>query len=300
MHRTNLAVAAHPASWIGLGLEVGPGTGPGLRPEMAGGNRMALWQGPDAVFRATVDEDRGGVAYSRTEAYRSPVAPLRAAEARAVEGVGRPSWYARWAHRFADALEASSVGPLHEGRWMLTPRLDHRLGRGREETTRNGDGPTPGRWCSPLLDAHPDGYVDWFAGGFGVVPLRRMPAPGDGRVKSYRRQVRDGVLPPVLLWWFSGLDRYVVLDGHARLAAALAEDREPAALALSRAPSEERAVAGTDRALSAYRLTLSVLDGPHPVADREHVVRAAGRLLTDRLSDVATDRAPTRAWPMRT
>ncbi|MFF2010591.1 hypothetical protein ACFVWY_16155 [Streptomyces sp. NPDC058195] len=291
MHRTNLTAANDSASWVGLSLELQRATEPGLRPEAANGNQIVLSQGPHVVLSARIDDDRGGVAYSRTDHYRSPIAPLRATEVRAVSERGQPSWYTRWAHRFADALEASPIGPLHEGRWVLSRRL------AREGMARTGDGPAR-PWRSLLLDEHPDGSIDWFTGSWRVVPLRRMPTPGEGRVKAYRKQAREGILPPALLWWFSGLNCYVVLDGHARLVAALAENREPAVLVLSRAPSGEQTRTGTDRALSAYHLTMSVLDGPHPVTDRQGAARDASRLLATQLHHLAVDYAPTRAWPM--
>ncbi|MEU0633529.1 hypothetical protein [Streptomyces sp. NPDC005989] len=56
-----------------------------------------------------------------------------------------------------------------------------------------------------MLDDHPDGYIDWFTGSWGVMPLRQMPPPDHARVKAYRKQAREGILPPALLWWFSGL-----------------------------------------------------------------------------------------------
>jgi hypothetical protein len=33
------------------------------------------------------------------------------------------------------------------------------------------------------------------------------------RVRSYRRQVREGIMAPALLWWVSGLNTLLVLDG---------------------------------------------------------------------------------------
>ncbi|MEU7076007.1 hypothetical protein AB0B30_38445 [Streptomyces narbonensis] len=73
-----------------------------------------------------------------------------------------------------------------------------------------------------LVEGHPDGYIDWFvhSGSWQVLPLRPMPDPGDSRVKAYPKQAREGTLPPVLLWWVSGLDCHLILDGHAGLAAA--------------------------------------------------------------------------------
>ncbi|MFD4395114.1 hypothetical protein [Kitasatospora sp. NPDC058478] len=296
MHRRNLT-AADGESWGGLGLELPPATEPGLRPRTANGNLIVLSQGPRVVLTGRIDDDRCGVEYSRTDHYRSPIAPLRAAEARAVAeacsvaGPGGPSWYARWAHRFAGALHARASGPLHEGPWVLSPRL------AREGMAPAAGGPG-GQWRSLLLDGHPDGYIDWFDGSWRVMPLRRMPPPDDPRVKACRKQAREGILAPVLLWWFSGLNCHAVLDGHARLGAAIAENREPAVLVLSRAPSREQTGARTDSALSTYRLTMSLLDGPHPVTDRQGLAGAAGRLLAAQLHSLKADYAPTRAWPL--
>lgn len=50
-----------------------------------------------------------------------------------------------------------------------------------------------------------------------------MPTACGGRITSL----------PVLLWWISGLDCYVILDGHDRILAAIAEDREPPFMALA-------------------------------------------------------------------
>ncbi|MFE7367256.1 hypothetical protein [Streptomyces anulatus] len=290
MHRTNLTAAIDSESWVSLGLELPPTTEPGLRPETANGNLIVLSQGSDVVLSGKVDDDRCGVEYSRTDHYRSPVSPLRAAEVRSVAEHGQPSWYARWAHRFADALDSSTIGPLHEGRWVLSRRL------AREGMTPTGGG-SAAQWRSLLLDDHPDGYIDWFDGSWGVMPLRQMPPPDDPRVKAYRKHAREGILPPLLLWWFSGLNCHVILDGHARLGAAIAENREPAVLVLSRAPSEEQTRAGTEKALSTYHLTMSLLDGPHPITDRQGLVRAASHLLATQLHSLKVDYAPTRAWP---
>ncbi|UQA92281.1 hypothetical protein [Streptomyces halobius] len=70
--------------------------------------------------------------------------------------------------------------------------------------------------------------------------MRPLSAPDAPRVKAHRRQHHEGILPPALLWWVGGLDSLVLLDGHDRLAAALAEGGRPAALALARERPERR------------------------------------------------------------
>ena len=52
-----------------------------------------------------------------------------------------------------------------------------------------------------------------------------MSSRESGRVKWWRKKARDKTLPPVLLWWFSGLRAYFVLDGHDRLLAAFLEGK---------------------------------------------------------------------------
>ncbi|MFG2333996.1 hypothetical protein ACGFMM_30875 [Streptomyces sp. NPDC048604] len=106
-----------------------------------------------------------------------------------------------------------------------------------------------------LVEGHPDGYIDWFthSGSWEVLPLRPMPGPRDSRVKAYRKQAREGTLPPVLLWWVSGLDCHLVLDGHARLAAAIAEFIEPPLLQLHRTVPRDGLDARWRRAVAPYR-----------------------------------------------
>jgi len=44
-----------------------------------------------------------------------------------------------------------------------------------------------------------------------------------------------------LLWWISGLDCYVLMDGHDRLVAAVAEQVEPPMLALTSVNTQQAA-----------------------------------------------------------
>jgi hypothetical protein len=64
------------------------------------------------------------------------------------------------------------------------------------------------------------------------MPLRAPSPEDDGRVKAWRKHARDGTLPPVLLTYFALVERWLVVDGHDRLQAALLEGREPPLLGL--------------------------------------------------------------------
>ncbi|MEV2256414.1 hypothetical protein AB0I94_38710 [Streptomyces sp. NPDC050147] len=280
-------------AWNGLLLEVRERPRPGLRLWTAG-NRLLLTQGAVAnpLLLALVDPHRDGVDFCRTGRYRPLVPPLRAHMARAFEGSTQ-----RWAHHFAALLATSPDSPLHDGRWVLSPdpllllRPNHR-------------GASHGEyWRSLLIEGDPDGYIDWFVhdGSWEVLPLRAMPDADDPRVKAYRKQARDGTLPPVLLWWVSGLDSHLILDGHARLAAAIAESVEPAVLELRRTVPQDEVETGTERAVAAYESELArftalrAAQGPRVPDGAEF----AGPALVRRLDELRTARRPTWAWPLQ-
>lgn len=196
----------------GLLLTVSDRPTPQLRLFASGGGRLLLRQGAAPVLLALVAADRSGVDVTRTGHYRSPIPPLRAAQARHLAG-----GVTRWAYRFAELLEATA-GPLHDGSWLLRTRS-------LPPYVLRGD----------LVREYPAAALDWFGRGWnGAIPLRRLSEPDAPRVSAYRRQVTEGHLPPILLWWVSGLDGYPVLDGHNRLVAALAEQVDPPVLVLDR------------------------------------------------------------------
>ncbi|MEU4172095.1 hypothetical protein AB0F46_35090 [Streptomyces sp. NPDC026665] len=276
-------------TWLGLSLDVRDRHRPGLCVFTAGA-RLLVSQLARPVLLAVVDELLDGVDFWRTDAYRSLVPPLRADTARAL--AGSPE---RWAHRFARYLADSPAGPLHDGRWLLS--YDSPLRRWRHADTSHAE-----YWGSMLLDGHPGGYIDWFihSGSWEVLPLRPMPDADDSRVKAYRKQAREGTLPPVLLWWVSGLDCHVILDGHARYAAAVAESVEPPLLHLHRTVPRDDLVTRTEEAVGFYEAELARFAGLRAVHGPTVPDGAAitGPQLAHRLHDLNTAAQPTWAWPL--
>ncbi|MET9726035.1 hypothetical protein [Streptomyces zaomyceticus] len=276
-------------TWMGLSLDARDGRQPGLR-VFSAGQKLLVSQRSRPVLLAVVDEHLEGVDFWRTDAYRSPVPPLRADTGRAL--AGGPE---RWAHRFARHLVDSPDSPLHEGRWLLS--CDSPLRRWSHAGTSHAE-----YWSSLLVDGHPDGSIDWFlhSHSWEVLPLRPMPDAEDSRVKAYRKQAREGTLPPVLLWWVSGLDCHLILDGHARLAAAIAESVDPPLLQLQRTVSRDDLAARTREAVGFYEdelarfAELRAVHGP-TVPDG---AATAGPQLARLLQDLDTKEQLTRAWPL--
>ncbi|KOV60642.1 hypothetical protein [Streptomyces sp. MMG1121] len=276
-------------TWTGLSLEVQARRQPGLC-LFSAERRLLLAQQSRVTLLAAVDEDFCGVEFWRTDAYRSPLPPLRAATGRALA-----DRLDRWAYRFVQHLLDASGSPLHDGRWLLSresPLL--RWNHGRR--------PQAEYWKSMLVEGHPDGYIDWFIhnGSWEVLPLRPMPDADDSRVKAYRKQAREGTLPPVLLWWVSGLDCHLILDGHARLAAAIAESTAPSLLHLHRTAPSDEVAAGTEQAIHLYEAELArfaELRTAHGAGVPDGAA-IAGPALARRLQELHTARQPSWAWPL--
>ncbi|MER7176844.1 hypothetical protein [Streptomyces mesophilus] len=289
MRRTDLLYPD--GSRRGLALDVRDRARPGLGLRTAGGDRLLLELAGRPLLFAAIDRGLAGVAFWRTDTWRSPLPPCRADTAR--HHAGDP---VRWAHAVAQHLADPEASPLHDGRWILTPHTNL-LREG------NRHGAPPGEyWRELVIDGHPDGHIDWYihSGSWEVLPLRAFPEVEDARVKAYRKQVRDGTLPPVLLWWVSGLDCHLVLDGHARLAAAVAENAEPPLLVLHRAlpqdeltVAEEAAAADYGRELDRWR-ALRAAHGDRVPEGAE----VAGPALARALDEAYAGHRPTWAWPL--
>jgi len=174
------------------------------------------------ALTAHIDDDYFGYSFQRAANVSSVLPPFTAEEARTYDAD-------RWTHAIARALRNS-------------PQARSTRARGRS---------VPGSSCARSTRAlrvsssraplriREDGYTEWDIGD--MLPpllLRPPPSPSDARVKAWRKFARDRRLPPLLMWWVAGLDRFVVLDGAARLVAAIAEGIEPPALALAAARIE--------------------------------------------------------------
>ncbi|AWN30743.1 hypothetical protein [Streptomyces sp. NEAU-S7GS2] len=293
MKRTPLPRSAEGVRWEGLALAVDGPARPPLRAEVADGRRLVLLQGDQVVLLARQRVTHHGVHYARTGRYTSPIPPLRAETARTYREAcpDDDAWFARWAHHFASALRESANGPLHEGDWHLRPGMSPYAVDAYWETLAQHD---PDR-----------GHIAWFCGSPAhdsrdLLPLRPLSTPDAPRVKACRRQYREGVLPPVVLWGISALDTSVVLDGHDRLAAALAEGGRPPVLRLNRAGLPELHALLAQPDLRAYEERIASLQRQRDAGDplAPYKIANEGRRLAQLLHEAHSGGHLTRGWPL--
>ncbi|WP_375743769.1 hypothetical protein NR800_00185 [Corallococcus interemptor] len=209
---------------------------PGYRLRLRGMRQTLLWTRIDSYW------DRA-VFLRGTALFPQVLPPLSAPEVRAVEAAsGTGPWWEAWAWRVARALVEAPLPVLHAGSWCLRPVR----AIAAEQAERHPVSPMEWGFGQPPLPPHSLSAVtrfltawkeDWWESlpeqrPGAVLALRVPSSPEDGRVKSWRKRARDGTLPPVLLLYVDILAKWLVLDGHDRLHAALLEGVEPPLLGL--------------------------------------------------------------------
>ncbi|MGW6733575.1 hypothetical protein [Streptomyces sp. NPDC055013] len=250
---------------------------PALRFETADRGRLLLRQGdrPVLLGRSVGEGCCPELHLHRLDGYRSPLPPLRSSAMRS--SVNWPHQYARW-------LEEAEGTPLRDGRWELARRT----------------GFPPGIWIEDFVRDWPGGRLELYCGGgwHGVVPLRRLSAPDAARVKAYRKHARDGSLAPVLLWWVTFLDGWVILDGHDRAVAALAEDRTPECVELGRVPDEEQWRRAAEEVTEAHEHRVQGLADHADDPGAEHRRATMERAYGETIASLPYGVPPTRFLPL--
>lgn len=296
-------------AWIGVEW-VGPRRSPeppGFRVEAASPAFMRLVAGGAPLVWARVAPDHCGYWYLRSGApartLPRAIPPITAAASRKVRGEqGADPWYAAWSRVFLRALQASPRSPLHAGRWWMVPcPTDQRDDPGSRGVGRPWPLIPPAAYLDQLPAQPAHELVMWdFHDALPPLSLRRLSPESDGRVKVWRKAFREGCLPPVLLLWVSGLCRYVLLDGHDRLLAAMLEGHAPPALALLPLAESKPEVDLYQReaithAIDQLRAAPKIsLPGPKPFP-----VEFGNRLLIEAYDDRPSLALVSRAWPLR-
>lgn len=253
-----------------------PGPSP-LRFETADGGRRLLRQGgrPLALGRLDGDGCCHDLALHRFDGYRSPLPPLSSTRQRSD---------VNWVHQYASWLEEAPDGPLYDGRWSLSRRAVF----------------APGIWSTDFVREWPGGSLELYCGGgwHGVLPLRPLSPPDAPRVKAYRRHAREGSLAPVLLWWVTFLDGWLILDGHDRAVAALAEGAEPVCVELRRVPDDRDWRRTADETTEAHEQRMRRLAARPAHPGLAHQRATLERGYGETLSSLPYDDAHTGSWPL--
>lgn len=217
-----------------------PAAAPRLLVEAGNGHLVLSVDACDHLF-ARVHPHLQGVRVAVAPTHElGALSPIRVDAMRAVERASREHEPFAWAQWFARAVaDANLFAP---GDYAITEARD-----GSDPSLRIDAGAAPLSLVSldpvvPCLDAPSVSWLDWFGDDRDVLRLRVPSAVDAARVRAWRKRARDGTLPPVLLWFVTGLDTCVLLDGHDRLLSAREEGVAPRLLVLWRYALTRRSI----------------------------------------------------------
>jgi len=242
MHFETLTHAAT-GETIGLELSMPGDAPPGLRIDSARGGLVRIATEDAPMLWARIAPHYAGVWLLRRSGSASPaiLPPIRSREARAFT-------MDDWLRHVARGLAESERSPLGRGIWQFTelraapPTLRERARDALPDhyASLDPDGlPAPSYGLLASLTLPRVHFERWWVNGSAsVFPLRDASEPDAARIKSWRKHARAGTLPPIVLWWVGALDMHLILDGHDRLAAAVAEGVRPRVPCLWQARTE--------------------------------------------------------------
>lgn len=245
-------------SWQGLELMVREGDGQAMEMQSGHNGRMALQVNGKTLFWATMLNDHSGVwlVFNADHPAQQLLLPaISSADVESAKRAGETNWTSHWCRYFARQLMEAPTPLLSPRRWLLRPMeqvkptapyvlnkpLPFAQWRFHTPASSAQISVNWSLWSEDFPDLqNPEKvtFVDWWWNGH--LLLARYPVePDSGRVKWWRKKCREGELPPILVWFIAGLASFVILDGHDRLQAALAEGIQPQFLVLSEL-SEQR------------------------------------------------------------
>lgn len=135
-----------------------------------------------------------------------------------------------WANFYAHQLLNSQTGVLSQGQWKIS-----HTNRCYYENFNNHD---VGHFLYDDLLAMDFGqysyHFDWDGFPFdSVIALKNLPDEYNGRVKWWRKKIKENSCPPLLFWWQQHCQSFLLIDGHARLKAHQLENKKPECLVLT-------------------------------------------------------------------
>ncbi|HEU4535705.1 MAG TPA: hypothetical protein VFS00_16370 [Polyangiaceae bacterium] len=312
MHWRDFRAAGHEGPWQGLDWRAERadlGAGAPVFRVCANRRRMRVECAGEPVLWAHTHDQHFGLwrLLSRRSSSWAVVPSVTSGDVRAIDAPPHSeAWWRAWARWFARELVASPRTPLHAGRWALTPARPS----GLPSPALPALSPLPwlglsvrGGWdkvydVAACLDAPTLEWASWGINGNGGLVRTRASTPAEGsRPRAYAKQARDGTLAPLLVQYVSGLDLYLLLDGHDRLRAALFEGAPVSLLVLWRVRHAERTAEQVEawRADALQSIVRHGLPGEGPGAARD--VDRQNRLLVGAFDDELLS-TKTSAWPL--
>ncbi|GEM_PF-2816676 len=209
--------------WFGHKIKVEGKGVPRLHLKLCGPAFFKLCYEKETLFWAKQQHRDYGVAILKTLEYEPPIDPIPSSELEKRKGLKKAQWLESWSRYFIQELQEKPEELFYRGQWVMSAHAYSPSLGCYEPFVKNDFGHSYIYGVSVEEGAFQQ--VDLFGGDEKLVSLKKVN-PHSGRLKWWRKNTRQNLLPPVVISYISGLVNYVILDGHYRLKAALLENHD--------------------------------------------------------------------------
>lgn len=219
-------VIDHKDKWSHLQIEVKKSPAPSLYFLVGGNRRMILKQNNQSVFWAAIEDRCYGVWVARNftntkKSHFFPSIPSHIIQQASSLSNDEKSQF--WSRYFIKNISKAEFSFLYPGTWRISQaklEWEYQESKVYEKWVINE--------TKIAFEQPPLVHLDWGISGNGNLVALKPKSPKDSdRVKWWRKCIQAGNCPPVLAWFITSLDAFIIIDGHDRLQAHLLENKLP-------------------------------------------------------------------------
>ena len=219
-------------NWVGLAMAVElRDEKPQMYLQSGNNTRIRLMNHEQPVFWATICDYYSGVwllkSYVDWKKECMPISPITSQDIEQAKGLEGIEKLKHWSKYFARQLQNNQTSFLYEGLWLFAGFVL------QDETSwsyKSLCDPEHFACCNVYDSIQPIRqeqliWIDWgIDGSGGLFSLKHLHSAEDGRIKWWRKKAKEQLLPPILAWYLTCLDAYIIVDGHDRLVASILEN----------------------------------------------------------------------------
>lgn len=161
-----------------------------------------------------------------------PIRPITSADIEKAKLLNPDNMMEYWACFYAKQLLNSNTTVLSKGQWKIAPYI-HLTNRPLYVEVRYDMQFYHDDLLTMDFKANSH-HFDWNGFPFdSVISLKNLSDEYNGRVKWWRKKIKENTCPPLLFWWQPHIQGLLLIDGHARLKAYQLENIQPNCLVLT-------------------------------------------------------------------
>ena len=220
-------------SWSGLAINISEAGTPHFFLQSGENGRIKVINSGKTLFWATIADNYYGVwmikSFLENSIEESPIPPIKSNIIEELKNKKNDDYFKAWSRYFIEQISESRSSFLFNGLWFING-LNISEGNNWNFKSNDISGKIDCVYACNVknsIDRPKLDWIDWWDYGAQVIGLKNRPDENEGRVKWWRKKIKEEALPPIFVLYLTCLDSYIIIDGHSRLLASILENIPP-------------------------------------------------------------------------